>query len=59
MASAAAEADFAVKRARDEVTRQVGAVVMAATERVVAAELDVARQRTLIGETIDAAEAMA
>ncbi len=59
VASAAAEADFAVKRARDEVTRQVGAVVMAATERVVAAELDEARQRTLIGETIDAAEAMA
>ena len=32
---------------------------MAATERVVAAELDASRQRTLIGETIDAAEAMA
>ena len=31
---------------------------MAATELVVAAELDASRQRTLIGETIDAAEAM-
>jgi F-type H+-transporting ATPase subunit b len=59
VASAAVEADFALKRARDEVTRQIGGVVMAATERVVAAELDDPRQRTLIGETIDAAEAMA
>ena len=59
VASAAVEADFALKRAREEVTRQVGAGVMAATERVVAAELDASRQRTLIGETIDAAEAMA
>ena len=57
--SAAVEADFALKRARDEVTRQIGAIVLAATERVVAAELDAPRQRTLIGETIDAAEAMA
>jgi F-type H+-transporting ATPase subunit b len=56
---AAVEADFALKRAREEVTRQVGAVVMAATERVVAAELDASLQRTLIGETIDVAEAMA
>ena len=33
VASAAVEAEFALKRAREEVTRQIGAVVMAATER--------------------------
>jgi hypothetical protein len=32
---------------------------MAATELVVAAEIDAALQRVYIGETIDAAEAMA
>jgi F-type H+-transporting ATPase subunit b len=59
VASAAAEAEFERQRARDEVTRQVGAIVMAATELVVAAEIDVSLQRVFIGETIDAAEAMA
>ena len=59
MASAAAEAEFERQRAREEVTRQVGAIVMAATELVVAAEIDTSLQRVFIGETIDAAEAMA
>ena len=59
VASAAAEADFERQRAREEVTRQVGAIVMAATELVVAAEIDSSLQRVFIGETIDAAEAMA
>jgi F-type H+-transporting ATPase subunit b len=59
VASAAAEADFERKRARDEVTREIGAVVMAATELVVAAEVDASLQRAFISETIDAAEAMA
>ena len=59
VASAAAEAEFERQRAREEVTRQIGAIVMAATELVVAAEIDASRQRTLISETIDAAEAMA
>jgi F-type H+-transporting ATPase subunit b len=57
--SAAAEAEFERQRAREEVARQVGAIVMAATERVVAAEIDASLQRVFIGETIDAAEAMA
>jgi len=43
---------------QEEVTRQVGAIVMAATEVVVAAEID-ASPAAFIGETIDAAEAMA
>jgi F-type H+-transporting ATPase subunit b len=59
VARVAVEAEFERQRARQEVTRQVGAIVMAATELVVAAELDAARQRSLIGEAIDAAEAMA
>ncbi len=59
VASAAAESEFERLRARDEVVRQVGTIVMAATSLVVAAELDAARQRSLIGETIEAAEAMA
>ena len=59
VASAAAEAEFERQRAREEVTRQVGAIVMAATELVVAAEIDASLQRVFIGETIDAAEAMA
>ena len=58
MASADAEADFERQRAREEVMRQVGAIVMAATELVVAAEIDSSLQREFIGETIDAAEAM-
>jgi F0F1-type ATP synthase membrane subunit b/b' len=57
--SAAAEGDFERHRAQEEVTRQVGAIVMAATEVVVAAEIDASLQRAFIGETIDAAEAMA
>lgn len=57
--SAAAEAEFERQRAREEVMREIGVIVMAATERVVTAELDVGRQRGLIGEAIDAAEAMA
>jgi F-type H+-transporting ATPase subunit b len=59
VASAAAEAEFERQRAREEVMRQVGAIVMAATELVVAAEIDASLQRVFIGETIDAAEAMA
>jgi F-type H+-transporting ATPase subunit b len=59
VASAVAEADFERQRAREEVTREVGAIVMAATELVVAAEIDAALQRVYIGATIDAAEAMA
>jgi F-type H+-transporting ATPase subunit b len=59
VASAAAEAEFERQRAREEVTRDVGAIVMAATERVVAAEIDFPLQRAFISETIDAAEAMA
>ena len=58
VASADAEADFERQRAREEVMRQVGAIVMAATELVVAAEIDSSLQREFIGETIDAAEAM-
>jgi F-type H+-transporting ATPase subunit b len=57
--SAAAEAEFERQRAREEVTRQVGAIVMAATEQVVAAEVDASVQRAFISETIDTAEAMA
>lgn len=56
--NAEVEAEFERQRAREEVTREVGAVVMAATERVVAAELDAGRQRALISETIGAAEAI-
>jgi len=59
VASAAVESDFDRQRAREDVTRQVGAIVMAVAELVVEAELDTFRQRALIGETIDAAEAMA
>jgi len=59
VASAAVASELERQRAREEVTRQVGAVVMAVTELVVGAELDAERQRALIGETIDAAEAMA
>lgn len=59
VASAVAEVDFERQRAREEVTRQVGTIVMAATELVVAAEIDTSLQRVFIGETIDAAEAMA
>jgi len=59
VASAAAEEDFERQRAREDVTREIGAIVMAATERVVAAEVDASLQRVFISETIDAAEAMA
>jgi F-type H+-transporting ATPase subunit b len=59
VASAAAEEDFERQRAREDVTREIGAIVMAATERVVAAEVDASLQRAFISETIDAAEAMA
>jgi F-type H+-transporting ATPase subunit b len=59
VASAAAEAEFERQRAREDVTRHIGAIVMAATESVVAAEVDASLQRAYISETIDAAEAMA
>jgi F-type H+-transporting ATPase subunit b len=59
VASAAAEAEFERQRALAEVTREIGAIVMAATERVVATEIDASLQRAFISETIDAAEAMA
>jgi len=57
--SAAAEAEFERQRTLAEVTREIGAIVMAATERVVAAEIDASLQRAFISETIDVAEAMA
>ena len=59
VASAAAEAEFERQRALAEVTREIGAIVMAATERVVGAEIDASLQRAFISETIAAAEAMA
>lgn len=58
LASAAAEAEFERQRGRAEVTRQIGAIVMAATERVVAAEIDASLQRAFISEAIEVAEAM-
>lgn len=57
--SAAAESEFERQRALEEVTRQIGAIVMAATEQVVTAELDAPLQRAFIAETIGVAEAMA
>jgi len=59
VASAAAEADFERQRAREEITREIGSVVVAATERVVAAEMDLPFQRAFIAETIAVAETMA
>ena len=59
VASAAAEAEFERQRSRQEVTHEIGAIVMAATEAVVAAEVDASLQRAFISETIDVAEAMA
>jgi F-type H+-transporting ATPase subunit b len=59
VASAAAEAEFERQRGREEVSREIGLIVMAATEQVVAAEIDASLQRAFISETIDAAEAMA
>ncbi len=58
VANAEVEAEFERQRAREEVTRELGQVIMAATARVVEAELDAARQRSLISEAIDAAEAI-
>ena len=59
LANAALEAEFERSRAREKVSRQIGVIVMAATERVVAAEIDHELQEALVQETIDAAEAMA
>lgn len=59
VASVAAEAEFERQRGREEVSHEIGAIVMAATEAVVAAELDTTLQRAFISETIAAAEAMA
>ncbi|MGD1011533.1 MAG: F0F1 ATP synthase subunit B [Acidimicrobiales bacterium] len=59
VAGAAVVADFECQRAKEEVTREVGSIVMDATELVVAAEIDASLQRVFIGKTIDAAEAMA
>lgn len=56
--SAASEADLERQRVRHEIMNEVGTVVMAATERVVAAEADGERQRALVSEAIGAAEAM-
>jgi F-type H+-transporting ATPase subunit b len=53
---AAADIELERQRARDEVTRQLGALVMAAAEQVVGAELDETRHRGLIDEAIAAAE---
>ena len=58
VASAAAESDLERQRAREEITREMGAVVVSATERVVAAEMDETVQRSFISETIAVAEAM-
>lgn len=43
------------QRAREEVSRQIGAIVVDAAERVVRAEIDAARQRALVDEVISAA----
>jgi len=59
VASAAAEADFERQRGREDVSREIGSIVMVATERVVAAEIDASLQRAFISDAIDAAEAMA
>lgn len=59
VAAAAAEAELERQRARDEITKQIGAIVVAATERVVAAEMSLPVQRTFIAETIAVAETMA
>lgn len=59
VAAAASEATFERQRALEDVIRQIGAVVMSATERVVAVEMDAALQRAFISQAIDAAEAMA
>lgn len=56
---AAVVADFESQRARGEVTQEIGSVVVAATELVVAAEMNASLQREFIGKAIDAAEAMA
>ncbi len=56
--SAAAEAEFERQRGRQELTQEIGAIVMAATEAVVAAEIDASLQRVFITETIETAEAM-
>jgi F-type H+-transporting ATPase subunit b len=53
---AAAEIDGARIRLRAEVISEVGALVVAAAEQVVAAELDAANQHRLIGEAIEATE---
>ena len=57
--NANAEIAFERQRALAGATARIGAVVIAATESVVVAELSPERQRSLIGQAIDAAEAMA
>jgi ATP synthase F0 subunit b len=53
-----AAAEFERQRGRQELTQEIGAIVMAATEAVVAAEIDASLQRVFITETIETAEAM-
>lgn len=59
IANAAAEADLERQRARQEIAAEIGSLVVATAEKVVAAELDAPVQRAFIAETIDAAEAIA
>lgn len=55
VASAEAEIELESQQARDDVATEIGAIVIEAAELVVRAELDEARQRTLIDEVIAAA----
>lgn len=50
------EIDLERQRARDEVTSEIGAIVMTAAEKVVRVEIDAARQRVLVAEVIATAE---
>jgi F-type H+-transporting ATPase subunit b len=53
---AAAEIERERERAREEVAAEIGAIVIEAAEQVVRAELDTARQRSLVDEVIAAAQ---
>jgi F-type H+-transporting ATPase subunit b len=52
---AQAEIESETQRAREDVTREVGEIVLAAAEKVVRAELDPARQHALVDQVIAAA----
>ncbi len=53
---ARAEIEREAQRARDEVTQEVGEIVLAAAEKVVRAEVDPARQSALVDQVIAAAQ---